>query len=243
MSLRPYVHLDQPLAGAGSGDQVPLDRAARHHLTTVLRLAPGAPLEVADGRGATACAVLADDTVELTTDAQVCEPRLPRLELAQALAKGRKLDEVVRQATELGVDALHPVTAERSVVRLDGDRREKARERWRSVARSAAEQSRRPSRPWIAPVRSVAELDPSDALVLVAEPGAPALPRTLERAAPAQRVVLVVGPEGGWTAGERGTLLEGGATAVGLGPTVLRAEHAGAAGLAVLAALLGRWET
>ncbi|MFW5934127.1 MAG: 16S rRNA (uracil(1498)-N(3))-methyltransferase, partial [Actinomycetota bacterium] len=59
MSLRPYVHLDHPLEGARSGAHVPLDPTAHHHLSRVLRLAPGAPLEVADGRGATASAVLA----------------------------------------------------------------------------------------------------------------------------------------------------------------------------------------
>ena len=241
MSLRPYVHLDRPLAGSTAGTWVPLDEVARHHLTTVLRLTPGARIEVADGRGASAPARLDTDAVELLADAVDSAPARPRLELAQALAKGRRFDEVVRQATELGVDGIRPVAADRSVSRLGADRAERARQRWRSVARAAAEQARRPTRPELALPCPVGELDVSGAQVLVAHPGAPALPEVVGDARGVECLMLVVGPEGGWTDAELDTLVERGGLLVGLGPTVLRTEHAGAAGLAVLAAQLGRW--
>ena len=241
MSLRPYVHLDHPLVGSTAGTRVPLDDEARHHLTTVLRLAPGAWLEVADGHGAVASGRLGTDDVELLTAPVVTPPACPRLELAQALAKGRRFDDVVRQATELGVDVIRPVAAERSVSRLSEQRAERARSRWASVARAAAEQARRPTRPQLTPPCPVAGLDLAGADVLVAQLGAPALPDVAGDGEDVERVVLVVGPEGGWSDAELETLLEHGARLAGLGPTVLRTEHAGAAGLAVLAARLGRW--
>jgi hypothetical protein len=76
----------------------------------------------------------------------------PVLRVAQGLPKGRKLDEVVRVCTELGVDELVPVAADRCVVRLDERKAAKAVERWDAVARSASEQARRPFRPRVTPV-------------------------------------------------------------------------------------------
>lgn len=234
-------------------------------------MAPGGAVEVADGAGWWAPAVLDPSaTVRLAADAVHVPAPLPRLHLAQALAKGRKLDEVVRTATELGVDAVTPVVSARSVVRIDGDRGTRAVRRWQAVARAACEQSRRAWRPAIgevvrvaadvpAPLRSQPaplhsrSTGPAGAgapderevhlrrLVLVSQPGARPLPDLLAAAEEVDEVVLAIGPEGGWTDDEVATLRSAGATAVGLGPTILRTEHAGAAGLAVLAAALGRW--
>jgi 16S rRNA (uracil1498-N3)-methyltransferase len=247
MSRTPFVHLAADLADAGPGDAVALGVDETHHLTRVLRLRGGAEVEVADGRGRRVLAVLGAGQVVLTADpVRTPQPR-PELVLAQALPKGRKLDEVVRVATELGVDRLVPVATARSVVTLTGDRAERAAERWRAVGRAAAEQSRRPFLPRVdAPVEvatlpTVATLAEGGVL-LVAAPGAPPLPELVvpswARGGP---VTVAIGPEGGFTEDEVAALVAAGAQAVGLGPTVLRTEHAGAAALAVLAALLGRW--
>lgn len=247
MSATPFVHVAADLAAAGPGDAVPLGEDEAHHLTRVLRLRTGAEVEVADGRGRQAVGVL-DAGVVVLTAAPVATPRpRPELVLAQALPKGRKLDEVVRLATELGVDRVVPVVAARSVVTLTGQRAERAAERWRAVGRAAAEQARRPFLPQLAAPVDVAALPVAAAVtdggrLLVAVPGAMPLP---DLVAPSwrecRRVTVAIGPEGGFTADEVAALVAAGAQAVGLGPTVLRTEHAGAAALAVLAALLGRW--
>ncbi len=126
MSATPFVHVAADLAAAGPGDAVPLGEDEAHHLTRVLRLRTGAEVEVADGRGRQAVGVL-DAGVVVLTAAPVATPRpRPELVLAQALPKGRKLDEVVRLATELGVDRVVPVVAARSVVTLTGERAERA---------------------------------------------------------------------------------------------------------------------
>jgi 16S rRNA (uracil1498-N3)-methyltransferase len=244
VSLLPYLHLDASLAGAQAGATVAIDPAARHHLTRVLRLREGAALEVSDGQGHAAAARLVDDRVELTASVTAVAAPRPTLTVAQGLPRSRKLDEVVRQVTELGADRVVPVAATRSVTRLDGARADKAVERWRAVARSAAEQSRRPWRPEIAPVVSSAQLPdalPDGIRLLVAHPGAHrSLPEVLEGSAVAH-LAVAVGPEGGWDDDEVAGFVAAGATLVGLGPTVLRTEHAAAAALAVLASATGRW--
>jgi 16S rRNA (uracil1498-N3)-methyltransferase len=243
VSLVPFVHVDASLSGRAAGDRIVLDASDRHHLTTVLRLRAGAEVELSDGRGVSASAELHGDAVVLLVDAVPSPPPRPRLQVAQGLPKGRKLDEVVRVCTELGVDAVIPVVARHSVVRLDGAKAAKAVERWRAVARAASEQARRAWRPEVTEVRAAAALtaDPGETL-LVAHPGGPPLPHVLPDLGSAAGVVVAVGPEGGWSAPETRAWLDRGARLVGLGPTVLRTEHAAAAALAVLAAGLGRWD-
>ncbi len=241
MSLRPFVHVDQPLPDVG--DTIELGGQERHHLGTVLRLSAGTPVELSDGQGRVATGVFHGDTIALAEPPWTVARPSPRLELAQALGKGRKVDEVVRLATELGVDTIHPIAAERSVARLTGERAEKARTRWTAVARAAAEQARRAFRPDIAPLCALDRLEVDGAELLIAAPAATALPDVVDDLRDAARVVLAIGPEGGWTNAELAAATAAGARLVGLGPTVLRTEHAGGAGLAVLAAGLGRWAT
>jgi 16S rRNA (uracil1498-N3)-methyltransferase len=247
MSATPFVHVAADLTAAERGDTVALGDEDVHHLTRVLRLRPGAEVEVADGRGRQVTAIL-DSGVVVLTAAPVATPRpRPELVLAQALPKGRKLDEVVRLATELGVDRIVPAAAARSVVTLTGERAERAAERWRAVGRAAAEQARRPFLPHVGTPVELAVLPrvagvADRGLLLVAALGATPLPDLVEPAwRERPRVTVVIGPEGGLTADEVAALVAAGARAVGLGPTVLRTEHAGGAALAVLAALLGRW--
>ena len=247
MSLTPYLHLDVDLTVVTEGDAVAVSEAERHHLRKVLRLTEGAAVVVADGGGIHAAAELRADGLVLTATPVAVPPPTPRLVLAQVLPKGRKLDEVVRQATELGVDEVRILTSQRCVVRLPADRAERARQRWEAVARAAAEQARRAHRPPLTGPISLDRLGRDDELLLIAHPAAPGLPTALGMlpggAPGAGTLVLAIGPEGGFTDTEVAAVVTSGGLAVGLGSTVLRTEHAGAAGLAVLAALCGRWGT
>jgi 16S rRNA (uracil1498-N3)-methyltransferase len=244
VSLAPYVHLEVSLRDAVAGTEVALDPDAAHHLGRVLRLRPGAPLVVADGAGHEAPAHLGVGAVVLEADVTSSPPLVPALTVAQALPKARKLDEVVRQVTELGVDHVVPVAAERSVVHLDGDRADRAVTRWTAVARAAAGQARRARLPVVAPVTSPSELAASMAeqRLLVAHVGAErSLAAALRDDAEPTGITVAVGPEGGWSDPEVATFVAAGGEVVGLGPTVLRTEHAAAAAVAVVAAVTGRW--
>ncbi len=240
----PFVLVDDvDLAGAPPGTTVPLSTDSRHHLGRVLRRRDGDPLVVADGSGHRVEARL-DGEVAVTTAPAVedASPR-PRLVVWQALGKGRKHDEVVRVLTELGVDEVVALTSERTVTDLRAERADKARTRWRAVARSAAEQARRARLP------EVSGPDSLDDLVaglggrpcLIAHVGATQDPLVAARAAAGfGEVVLAVGPEGGWTDAEVTTLTAAGAQAVSLGASVLRTEHAAVVLAAVVGAGLGR---
>lgn len=242
MSLIPFVHVDVALAGGAAGDQVTLGERDRHHLATVLRLRPGAQVELADGAGTWAPAVLTDDGAVLGA-AAVSRPRpSPALRVAQGLPKGRKLDEVIRVCTELGADTVVPVAAARSVTRLDGAKADKAVARWSAVASAASEQARRVWRPEVLHPRPAARLGPGPGeILLVAHPGGTPLPVVLDDLGRTTSVLVAIGPEGGWTPEEVDRWTEQGARTVGLGETVLRTEHAAAAALAVIAAGVGRW--
>ena len=243
----PFVLVEAGLLEAATaGDRLTLEADADHHLRRVLRAEAGDPLEVADGAGRTAPARLTSEGVELTARPALHPPRATAIEVVHALPKGRKLDEVVRVLTELEVARVVPVQAARSVVRLDEARRRKAGDRWRAIARSAAEQSRRPYLPAVEDPCDFedAALPAGDPLLLVANLGAPTGLATALGAATTDgavdRVVVAIGPEGGWTDDEVAALVARGGRRVHLGDTVLRTEHAATVAVAVIAAAVGR---
>ncbi len=239
MSLTPYVHVDDALDAATVGDRVALAPAAHRHLTTVLRLTDGDVVEVADGAGVDAQAVLVADGLELTSAPRRHRPTTPRIVVAQAVPKGRRFDEVLRQVTELGVDRVVPLHTDRGVVRFDARRRERAAERWAAVIRAACEQARRPWRPSLAPVTPAVDFVTADHLV--AHPGGDGLAAAVGDAPGVGELTAVIGPEGGFSDAEVSAFASAGARLVGLGPYVLRSEHAAAAAVTALSVLSGRW--
>ena len=241
MSLVPYVHVATSLQGGMSGDEVALTESERHHLRRVLRLPDDAEVEVADGVGHHAVARLRADSLVLTGAATYLPPARPELWVAQALPKGRKLDGVLRQITELGVDGIVVVAAQHSVARAGATKLPRLQQRGEGVVRAASEQARRPRRPQVVGPRSTARLGGDLGTLIVAQPGGVALPQVLADHADAERITLVIGPEGGWSDAELAAWRDDGASVAGLGPTVLRTEHAAAAALAVAAAACGRW--
>lgn len=246
MSLVPHVLVAGGLEDVMEGRALPLPDATSHHLRRVLRLTDGAELSVTDGVGRAFDAVLSGTGVRPVGTVRVSPPPSPRLVLAQALSKGRRAEDAVRVACELGVDRVVPVVAARTQGRPDGSAGEGIVARWDAVAVAALEQSRGAWRARVdapVPVARLGEEAPGT-LRLVTVPGATPLPEAIGAALAAglpTDVVVAVGPEGGWTAEEVRALTGSGWLGVGLGPSVLRTEHAGPVAVSVLAALLGRW--
>jgi 16S rRNA (uracil1498-N3)-methyltransferase len=159
--------------------------------------------------------------------------------LGQALSGGERMDYTIQEAVELGVGAIHPLAAARSVVRLDAERAAKRVAHWQSVVISACEQC---GRNCVPPVAAVAPLDAWLArrgapLRLLLSPGAETRLRDLP--APAGAVELLAGPEGGFTPEEEARARAGGCLPVRLGPRVLRTETAAVAALAAMQTLWG----
>lgn len=166
----------------------------------------------------------------------------PSVLLAQGLPKGSKMDDVVRQGTELGISGFLPLACERSVARLEGEKASRRQERWQAVARSAAMQSGQPRIPEVMGLASVPEAVEAlrdAAAVLVCWEEAPATAGIAEALAAGlascgcgateAQVAVVVGPEGGLTSEEVEAFLGAcpRAQAVSLGPSILRTETAG----------------
>jgi 16S rRNA (uracil1498-N3)-methyltransferase len=203
---------------------------SRH--VAVLRLRPGDEIEVFDGRGARHRASLEEGALRLGEALPREAERAVQVTLVQALAKGEKMDLVVQKATELGVARIVPLASERSVVKLDARRGASRTERWRKIAQEAARQSQRADVPRIdepATWADVLELGPG----LLLDPEERTL-RLGQAARGVRRVLIAVGPEGGFSPEERERAVAAGMLPVGLGPLVLRTETAGLAAVAVI---------
>jgi len=226
-----------------AGETVTVTGDEARHAITVARVRVGERVAVSDGAGLlVAGTVTAVEPGAVSVAAESVRrhpPAEPEVWLAQALAKGDRDELAVQAATELGVSGVIPWAAERSISRWDGAKAVKGRERWGSIVREATKQSIRPRVPVVDPVASTASLTRLPGLVLVLEPTAET--RLVDVPLDADRVTLVVGPEGGVAPRELAAFAEAGAVAVRLGPEVLRTSTAGPAALAVLNARLGRW--
>lgn len=241
----------------GPGDIVSLTGAEAHHAIRVMRLSRGAPLSIADGDGFVAhgrVAEAAGDRLDMTVD-DVETPAHPATEvvLVQALAKGDRDLQAAQAATEVGVDRVIPWSAERSVVVWRGDRADKAMRKWESTLFAASKQSRRSRRPRLGePVTTTGlaaliAADPAVTAIVLHEDAQAALSDLVRgirevRSTPAGAIMLIVGPEGGITAGELDTLHAAGAVAARIGPHVLRSSTAGPVALSVIRTALGEWD-
>ncbi|GAB3496491.1 16S rRNA (uracil(1498)-N(3))-methyltransferase [Flexivirga sp.] len=245
MTARLFFATVGALHAAAVGGTVTVSGDEARHAVVVSRLAVGETVQVADGSGRVAegpivAAARNGLTVQIATLRESHRPAT-RFVLMQALAKGGRDEQAVEASTELGVDAVIPWQADRSIVQWRGAKADKAHAKWESLVVSASKQSRRPTVPDVEPLvtsRSApARLQDADAVVILHEEADVAIG---EFDVPAGEVVVVVGPEGGISPDELTAFEAVGARAIRLGPTVLRASNAGPTALAVLLAR-SRW--
>jgi len=219
-----------------------------HHVLRVLRLKRGAPVILFNGDGAEYAAVVVEASrtrcaLDVTGREAVDREAPFAVTLAQAVSGGERMDYTLQKAVELGVAAIQPLEASRSVVRLSGDRARKRLTHWQAVAVAACEQCGRNRVPRVLPL---ARLDTFLA-AHAARPGrerrvllSPRSARGLrELDPPAGAIVLLAGPEGGFSPGEERAAGTAGFLPVRLGPRVLRTETAAVAALAAMQALWG----
>jgi 16S rRNA (uracil1498-N3)-methyltransferase len=205
------------------------------HLSRVLRAAPGERYEISDNAGVYLAEIESarkDRVVFRVIEPIASVPPPVDVTLLAALFKFDRFEWMVEKATELGVARIAPVVAERSERGLD-KAAVKRIERWRRIAVEASQQSRRARLPEILSAepfdRAIVREHPARFLLDEAPGGAP-----LAAIQHAGAVALLVGPEGGWTDAERKRALGAGWQSVTLGPTILRAETAAMAAVAVV---------
>lgn len=254
--LRLFVGGAQPLGPAAEFD---LPAAAAAHVK-VRRLQPGAVLRLFDGDSGLdwAASVQAISRgavrVRVVGDAALAAParELPlAVTLAFVMPANERVDGLVEKATELGATALVPLTSERSVLRLEGERAQRRRAHWQAVAAAACEQSGRARVPrlhavqplgsWLASVREGTGARQTTARWLLSTAADTAALAALWRdraAALPAAVVFLSGPEGGFSAAEGDDARRAGFVPASLGASTLRADTAPLAALGWLAVTL-----
>jgi 16S rRNA (uracil1498-N3)-methyltransferase len=224
--------------------EVRLDADASHHAVRVLRLRPGATVELFDGAGTRAPATLVDAepggaTVRVGALCVAGTEAPVRLSLAQAIPSGDRMDWIVEKAVELGVAEVQPLVSQRTLLRLDAARMQRRVEHWRRIVVAACMQCGRDRLPAVhEPLPLTRWLGAADAverrlLTPRGEPMAALGP------APSTGLWLLAGPEGGFTDDEERAARAAGCRPWRLGPRTLRAETAALAALAALQACGG----
>lgn len=232
-------------ASLAPGGIVSLPDNAAHHVAKVLRMKAGDELTLFNGNGSD----FAGEILRINKNEVVaklnratpsnCESPLS-VTLAQAVSSGDRMDFTLQKAVELGISAIQPLAAERSVVKLNGERAEKRREHWQNIVVSACEQSGRATVPLVAPILSLPDWlgrQQEYALKLALSPTAEQ--RLHDLHPPAGPVCLLIGCEGGFSPQELLAATSCGFVPVRLGARILRTETAAMATLAAMQTLWG----
>ncbi len=219
------------------GQPIDLTPEQRHYFVRVLRLAIGDRFILLNGQGQSWIAQLTEDGA-ICGETQALELALssgPRVRLLLALPK-QGFDDVVRQATELGVSEIQPVLSQRTILKPSDNKLD----RWQRIAQEAAEQSERLWVPQIhAPIGLEAALTHFGPGYICTARGNPrSLARCLAADLSEQTLAIAIGPEGGWTPAEVDLAQELGYQPVSLGAGILRAVTAPLAVLAIVATVV-----
>ena len=224
-----------------TADQVEGNRASllgdhAAHLSRVLRAQVGQQYDIATPDGVREGRIISveEDRVDFELGSLVPTPAAPKITLALAVFKFDRMEWAIEKATELGVATILPVIAARTEKHLAQAAAKRA-ERWRRLAMQASEQSRRASPPEVAdPLRFDQLLaDTTPNRIVLAEAEQKTSLASLLSSGQDFPLILAIGPEGGWTATELKSFTQHNWHGATLGPTILRAETAAIAALAV----------
>ncbi len=219
-----------------------------HHLSHVVRIRPKEKVWLIDEQGTRYLARVEEITKERTRLTLLEKEGAPqpgvKIILAQAIIKSKRMNSILQQATEWGASMIIPVITARTVVKIEG-KAEKKLERWEKIVREAAKQCKCPFFPSIAPPLTLKRLieERKEALKLVLSENRGTYLRDIlirssgsgrPKEKPPASVIILVGPEGGWTDEEEKSILNHGYEAVSLGKQILRSETAALSGLAMI---------
>ncbi len=228
------------------GDVVTLSREESHHAVSVLRLKKGDAADLFDGGGNRFDGRVVDIKegkivfrLQQPVAAEKFTASAVQVTLAVSVIKPERMDTLVQKAAELGASAIIPVLSERSVVKLSEERWEGKVKRWRKIALESCKQCGQPSIPEVSEPRKLKDVlaDPGrydKILIPTLEVRGDILGKTLGLSEAGGRILVLIGPEGDFTAKEVEFAVARGALPVSLGPLVLRSETAALYLLSVL---------
>ena len=225
-------------------DTIEITGSDAHHLMHVMRAKAGQEVTVVDDEGSVArmeMTAFREEAVTLVLKERLAANTESPLELvlAQCLLKADKMDYVVQKAVELGVTEIVPVKSHNCVVRYDAKKAAARQQRWQKIAEEAAKQCGRTSLTEVTPITDLSNLirensDTEDTeIVFCYENEDETTVKSCLQAAKGKRLILLIGPEGGFTLDEAQAVQEAGGKAVTLGPRILRAETAAVAAVTV----------
>jgi len=225
-----------------SGRSITISGEDVHHIVKVLRMKTGDELLLCDGNGAEYSVKIAQvNKSDITTEVKARskrEIRYPLITLGQGLPKSDKMDWIVQKAAELGVANIVPLVTERTIVKIKDE--EKRISRWQKIAREAAMQSNRADIPAIGRIVSYNDFlrTPNFELptlfLLPWEEGTVPIKGILRANPGMKNIVVLIGPEGGFSAHEAEAAQGKGFHLVSLGPNILRTETAAIAVLSMI---------
>jgi 16S rRNA (uracil1498-N3)-methyltransferase len=225
-------------------DTIEITGSDAHHLMHVMRAKAGQEVTVVDDEGSVArmeMTAFREDAVTLNLKERLAANTESPLELvlAQCLLKADKMDYVVQKAVELGVTEIVPVKSHNCVVRYDAKKAAARQARWQKIAEEAAKQCGRTALTEVAPITDLSDLIEENRgtedteIVFCYENEDETTVKSCLQAAKGKRLILLIGPEGGFTLDEAAKVQEAGGKAVTLGPRILRAETAAVAAVTV----------
>jgi 16S rRNA (uracil1498-N3)-methyltransferase len=230
--------IDTPLL-----DEMSIGGQDAHHISRVLRLPVGehvilvAPDQKA---GKARITSIGTDEVTLVLVETIIEDKEAPVSvyLAQGLPKSDKMDFIVQKAVELGVKGIYPMAADHCVVQYDQAKQKTRRERWQKIAMEAAKQCGRTAIPTVEPIGGLASIlasvDTNTVVMMLYEgQAAQGLKQALAEN-PGKSYLLVIGPEGGFSAKEVALCQNHGACVVTMGPRILRTETAALVGVGIV---------
>ena len=237
-----------PRADLLEGTQVTLSGPEGRHAVSVVRVKVGEHIDLSDGDGLLIAGRVVevnnpDELVIEVLERIIDDVVLPRLVVVQAIPKGDRGERAVELLTEVGADAIVPWAASRCIAQWNGDRAEKALTKWENTAKAAGKQARRSRLPQVTGVATtgdvVSMIAAASGAIVLHEESTTAL--TDWNPPIDGEIVIVVGPEGGITSDEVEAFRQAGAQIVHMGKSIMRTSTAGAAAVAVLGAVTGRW--
>lgn len=217
-----------------TGNNIYLTGDEVHHIRNVMRNKPGDRIIVFSGDGYDYACVIE----EMSSRQIHCrlvekfpsqgEPQT-NITIAQSLVKGDKLEWIVQKGTEIGASAFQPFQSTRSIIKINAQKETKKRDRWQRIAKEAAEQSHRGKVPAVLPVLSwnamLDEIEKFPLALIAYEKGGMPINQVMLKFQ-AEKILLLIGPEGGFTEEEIDEAYARGAVPITLGPRILRAETA-----------------
>ena len=225
--------------------ELELEQSDYYHIKNVMRMKKGDIIKVAFDNIIYTCEIvnLKDDVTFSVIEKNTKEEKSYRVDVAFSLIKEQKMDYLLQKCTEVGADTLIPIETKRCVVKIDNKKASSKKERWNKILKEASEQSFRANIPKINDILTLKELAKKDyelKLLCSLNKNTKNIIKVLQKNNKCDRILLVVGPEGGFSGDEEEFLTQNGFISVTLGDTVLRAETAPVVALSMINYELGR---